>query len=502
MESAYNWLASPYLLAVGAVLVALLLPSLIGRGRCKLPPGPVGLPFLGNILSLSPPIYRCFANMAKTYGPIMTVWMGRVPNIVVSSAELAKEVLKTHDHVLASRPSPIIAEIMNHPGYDVVWTPLGNQWRNTRKLCVNELLNPTGLSKFLPIRMDECKRLMAAIESAGNGSKPVILRNHLWITMINSFTRMLAGKRYSMDEPGKLDREGLEVKQIVDEALRLGSAFNIGDFIPLFRKLDLQGYEKKLKRFRSRMDGLMADLRKVHEQHGLQQEKENDFLDTILKVKAQYELDDVTIANVLWNMIFAGSDTTVASLEWTMAELLIHPKKLVKAQKEVDSVVGSNRPIEEDDLPKLKYLNWAYKEALRVHPPTAMLLPHLSTEACTIAGYNIPPGTVIHVNAWAISRDPAYWQDPESYLPERYEAEDVDMRGFDFRLLPFGAGRRGCPGIQLALNSSVLLLANLLRKFNWHLPPGIHPQDVDMTEAFGIVQNMNVPISAIATVRL
>ncbi|KAJ7537212.1 hypothetical protein O6H91_12G102800 [Diphasiastrum complanatum] len=502
MEIGYNWLASPYLLGVGAVLVVALVRSLLRRERYKFPPGPVGLPILGNIPSLSPPIYRCFANMAKTYGPIMTVWMGRVPNIVVSSAELAKEVLKTYDHVLASRPSPIIAEIMNHPGYDVVWTPLGNQWRNTRKLCVNELLNPTGLSRFLPIRVDECQRLIAAIESAGKGSKPVILRNHLWITMISSFTRMLAGKRYSIDEPGNPVGKGLEVKQIVDEALRLGSAFNIGDFIPLVRKLDLQGYEKKLRSFRSRMDGLMADMWKGHEQHGLQEEKERDFLDILLKLKTKYDLDDVTIANVMWNMIFAGSDTTVASLEWTLAELLIHPEMLVKAQKEVDSVVGSNRPIEEEDLPKMKYLNWAYKEALRVHPPTAMLLPHLSTEACTIAGYNIPPGTVIHVNAWAISRDPAYWRDPESYLPERYEAEDVDMRGFDFRLLPFGAGRRGCPGIQLAVNSSVLLLANLLRKFKWSLPPGVHPQDVDMTEAFGFVQNMKVPISAIATVRV
>lgn len=201
-------------------------------------------------------------------------------------------------------------------------------------------------------------------------------------------------------------------------------------------------------------------------------------------------------------MITAGMDTTTISVEWAMAELVKNPRVQQKAQQELDRVIGSDRRMTESDFSNLPYLQSIAKEALRLHPPTPLMLPHRANSNVKIGGYDIPKGSIVQVNVWAIARDPKSWKNPLEFRPEKFFEEDVDIKGHDYRLLPFGAGRRVCPGAQLALNLVISMLGHLLHHFNWLPPLGMSPEEIDMEESPGTVTYMKTPLHAIATPRL
>ncbi|KAL3533137.1 hypothetical protein ACH5RR_006658, partial [Cinchona calisaya] len=179
------------------------------------------------------------------------------------------------------------------------------------------------------------------------------------------------------------------------------------------------------------------------------------------------------------NVIFAGTDTAAATIIWAMTALIKSPKAMEKAQAEVRQVIGETRTIDEDDTQKLPYLKAIIKETLRLFPPAPLLVPRYTMESCIIDEYEIQPKTTVYVNAWAIARDPEYWENPDEFLPERFLDSTMDAKGQDFQLIPFGAGRRGCPGFSLGLAIVELALANLLSSFNWELPSGLKKEDVD-----------------------
>lgn len=201
-------------------------------------------------------------------------------------------------------------------------------------------------------------------------------------------------------------------------------------------------------------------------------------------------------------MITAGMDTTAISVEWAMAELIKNPRVQEKVQEELDRVIGFERVMTEPDFPNLPYLQCVAKEALRLHPPTPLMLPHKATSNVKVGGYDIPKGSNVHVNVWAIARDPAVWKDPLEFRPERFMEEDVDIKGHDFRLLPFGAGRRVCPGAQLGINLAQSMLGHLLHHFRWTPPDGLKAEEIDMSENPGLVTYMRTPLEAVPTPRL
>ena len=201
-------------------------------------------------------------------------------------------------------------------------------------------------------------------------------------------------------------------------------------------------------------------------------------------------------------MVTAGMDTVAVTVEWAMAELVKNTRVQQKAQEELDRVIGSDRVITESDMSKLTYLQSVVKESLRLHPPTPLMLPHLASANVKIGGYNIPKGTIVHVNVWALGRDPKVWKNPLQFRPERFIEEDIDMKGHDFRLLPFGAGRRICPGTNLAINMVTSMLAHLLHHFEWSPPIGIERDGIDMLESPGTVTYMQTPLQVVPTPRL
>ncbi|XP_059669704.1 desmethyl-deoxy-podophyllotoxin synthase-like [Cornus florida] len=189
----------------------------------------------------------------------------------------------------------------------------------------------------------------------------------------------------------------------------------------------------------------------------------------------------------IMDMFIAGIDTSSTTLVWTMSELLKNPRVMEKAQAEVRHVLcKKGNIINQEDIHELSYLKLVIKETLRVHPAIPLLVPRESRERCEIDGYEIPVKTQVLVNVWMISIDPENWSDPESFLPERFIDSSVDYKGTHFQYLPFGAGRRMCPGISFGIANVELALANLLYHFDWKLPEG---QDLDMDEVFGATVN-------------
>ena len=201
-------------------------------------------------------------------------------------------------------------------------------------------------------------------------------------------------------------------------------------------------------------------------------------------------------------MLIGSMDTSATAVEWILSELLRHPRVMKKVQDELQQLVGMERMVEESDIDKLDYLDMAVKEALRLHPIVPLMVPHEATQDCVVSGYHIPRKTRLTINVWAIGRDPNAWTDPEKFLPERFEGSNIDLRGQDFQLLPFGAGRRGCPGLQLGLLMTKLVVAQLVHCFDWELPNGMLAMDLDMTEELSLATTRAKHLLAIPSFRL
>lgn len=197
-------------------------------------------------------------------------------------------------------------------------------------------------------------------------------------------------------------------------------------------------------------------------------------------------------------MFAAGTDTSFITLDWAMTELITNPRVLRKAQAEVRTSVGERRVVLETDLQNLHYMKAIIKETFRLHPAAPVLLPRESMQDVVIDGYEIPAKTRIFVNAWAIGRDPEVWESPDEFKPERFMGSSIDYKGQDFELIPFGAGRRICPGISFAIATIEIALAQILYSFDWELPPGIVAKDLDMTEVFGITMHRKDKLVVVA----
>lgn len=214
------------------------------------------------------------------------------------------------------------------------------------------------------------------------------------------------------------------------------------------------------------------------------------YSDTYLKLSA------INMWSLLQDIFAGGTDTTYTVLEWAMTELLRHPGAMSKLQNEAREI---NDIVCEDDLDKMHYLKAVIKETLRLHPPIPLLVPREARQDVKVMGYDIAAGTMVITNGWMIGRDPEYWDDAEAFKPERFLNSSIDFKGQDFGLIPFGAGRRGCPGISFAMATNELVLANVVREFNWQLPNGGKGDDLDMTECTGLTSHRKVPLFALAT---
>ncbi|GMN75511.1 hypothetical protein TIFTF001_056849, partial [Ficus carica] len=283
-------------------------------------------------------------------------------------------------------------------------------------------------------------------------------------------------------------------------------AFSVGDYFPNLRWIDV--FTGLIGRLKSSSRALDTFLDQVIEEHktamenvGCLSEIKSDFVNILLQVqKDENNLTREHIKAILLDMFVGGSDTTSTGLEWLMAELIRNPRVMKKAQEEVRRVVGNKPKIDVDDINQMEYLKFVIKENLRLHPSLPLLLPRETSKSVEIGGYHVPANTRVFINAWAIQRDPSLWEKPEEFIPERFKSSSVDIKGHDIELVVFGCGRRGCPGLAFGVASTEYIIANLLYWFDWKLPDdSAAPEDLDMSEIFGLSVSKKVPLHLVPT---
>ncbi|KAL8101261.1 hypothetical protein AgCh_033222 [Apium graveolens] len=462
-----------------------------------LPPGPKSLPLVGNLLSLDPDLHTYFARLGKTYGPILTLWLGHKVGIVINSPGLAREVLKDQDTSFANRDVPAAAYEAFYGGNDIVWTPHGPKWRMLRRVCLTEMLSKSALDSFYDLRRKEIRQTMGYIYR--RVGSPVDIGEQMFLTLMNIVTSMMWGGTVKGDDRAGL---GAEFRLVVHEITELLATPNISDFYPGLARFDLQGIRKKTKVLTKKFDDIFETaIKQRHEMDA--KEGGKAFLQFLLKLKdnqdAKMPFTMTDLKAMLMDMVTGGTDTTSNTVEFALAEMMNKPQIIQKVQEELEIVVGENNIVEESHLPKLPYLYAVMKEILRLHPVVPLLVPHCPSETCVVGGYTVPEGSRVFINVWSIHRDPSIWNKPLEFIPERFLDGQLDQSGKNFDYLPFGSGRRTCVGIAMAENMFLFSLASLLHSFDWKLPQG---QKLDLTEKFGIVMKKAVPLVLIPSPRL
>ncbi|XP_021750011.1 geraniol 8-hydroxylase-like [Chenopodium quinoa] len=472
-----------------AWVVINLLSNLKRRNQSKpriLPPGPPKIPVFGNLFSLGTNPHISVTELAKTYGPLMTLQLGQVTTVVVSSVDLAKEVLQKNDIFFCNRFVIDAFDALNHQQSSLAFMPVCPAWRKLRKISNSKVFSASKLNSSQSLRKKKVTDLLDYVQKQSEAGLAVDIGQVAFTTTLN----LLSNTIFSVDlgDPNSGYAGGFRetVRGIMEE---MGKP-NFADYFPLLKKIDPQG----IRRRQTVNFGKLIDLFETIIDQRLQGKRPpgstpgDDVLDALLGINQENseELELEKIPHLLLDLFGAGTDTTSTTLEWALAELIRNPEKLTKAQAELQEIIGKGNPVEESDIAQLPYLQAIIKETFRLHPPTPFLVPRKVDADVKLYGYTVPQNAQVLVNVWAIGREPNLWENPNSFEPERFIGSKIDVKSCDFELIPFGAGRRICPGLSLAHRMIHLMLGSLIHSFDWKLEGGIPPEKMDMEDKFGI----------------
>ncbi|KAE8675746.1 Cytochrome P450 84A1 [Hibiscus syriacus] len=468
----------PLSMALLFITPFLLLGLVSGLRRKPFPPGPKGLPIIGNMMMMDQLTHRGLANLADTYGGIFHLKIG---------------------------PATIAISYLTYDRADMAFAHYGPFWRQMLKLSVMKLFSRKRAESWESIR-DEVDSLVKAV--ASNTGKAV----NMGELIFNLTKNIIYWAAF-----GSISQEGQdEFIRILQEFSKLFGAFNIADFIPWVGWADPQGLNTRLEKARSALDKFINTIIDDHIQKkkrnkGSSDDGEIDMVDDLLTFynaeananqledpQNSIKLTRNNIKVIITDVMFGGTETVASAIEWALAERMRNPEEMKNVQKELEEAVGLERRVEESDFDKLTCLNCT----LRLHPPIPLLL-HETAEDAVVAGYQIPAKSRVMINAWAIGRDKNSWEDPDSFRPSRFLREGVpDFKGSNFEFIPFGSGRRSCPGMQLGLYALDMAVAHLLHRFTWELPDGMKPRELDMSDIFGLTAPRATRLYAVPTKRL
>ncbi|KAL5221202.1 hypothetical protein ABZP36_025915, partial [Zizania latifolia] len=450
------------------------------RSGRRLPPGPTALPVVGNMLSLRGDMHHALARLAREYGPVMTLKLGPVTAVVVSSSDATREAFTKHGRRLAARA--VLDATRAVSGRSMIWLPSSDQrWKTLRGVVATYVFSPR----------------RAASASARHTGEEVDVGQVVYGGVIN----LVSSSFFSTNvvDVGAESARGL--REAVEEVILAIGKPNVSDLIPFLRPLDLQGwrrwttkrYDKVLGILDGIIDSRLADASDTTEKH-------DDFLDSLVELMTAGKIARDNVTTIMFDVLAARTDTISITVEWAMAELLRNPSVMAKVRAEMKDTVGGKETIDEDDTEKLPYLQAVVKEAMRLHPVAPILIPHRAEEdGVEIDGYAVPKGSTVILNAWAIMRDPAAWERPDEFMPERFlhRKKEVDFRRKDFEFILFGTGRRLCPGLPMAERVVPFILVSLLHAFHWRLPNGMSADELDVTEKFTTVNVLVQPLKVI-----
>ncbi|XP_043693221.1 cytochrome P450 71B10-like [Telopea speciosissima] len=464
----------------------------------KLPPSPPGLPIIGNLHQMGALPYRTLAELAHEYGPVMLVRLGRVPVVFVSSPEMAKEVLKNQDANMCSRAAQPGTRKISYDYKDIAFTPYGEWWREIRKICTLELLSPKAVQSYLYVREEEVANMVDSIAKAS--SDPIDISEKIVNLTDTLICRTAFGKVYK----GRGFDNG-KFSEAVHDAMACLSNFSGEDFFPYFGRIidKLTGHTATVDRAFHNLDNFFEMAIQDHLNPNREKTEHEDIIDVLLRLKKDQSrripITNNHIKGVLKDVFLASVDTSALSMGWVMTEFIRHPNVMKKVQAEIRNHVGKKGKVQESDLEELHYFRAALKESWRLHTPSPLLIPRETMCDCKLDGYDIPNKTRIHVNVFAIHKDPKIWKNPDDFIPERFIENPLDVRGQSYEYLPFSSGRRGCPGINMGVAIVELAVANLLYSFDWQLPKGMKIEDINMEEIFNLTLIKKTPLILMAT---
>ncbi|KAF3435663.1 hypothetical protein FNV43_RR22754 [Rhamnella rubrinervis] len=478
------------LLLVLSLLVALYKTKDHNKNKCRRsPPEPAGAwPLIGHLHLLGGAnklLHRTLAAIADEYGPAFWLRIGIHRALVVSNWQVVQECFTADDKVFSTRPKFFAVKLMGYDHAMLGLAPYGQYWRDIRKLA--ELY-------------EKC------IENGGQAL--VEMKERLGDMAMNIIVRMVAEKRYFGSGPSGAE-ESRQCQKALASFLYFVGVFMATDAVPFLGWLDVvRGYVREMKKTARDLDcvlGRWVDEHRRRRLRGRIEQEEQDFIHVMLSVMDEGEVSadeaDTVIKATCMSLILAGSDSTLVTLTWAISLLLNNPHKLKKAQEELDVQVGKHREVKKSDIKHLFYLQAIVKETLRLYPATPLSVPHEAMEDCTVAGFHVPARTRLFVNLWKLQRDPCIWSNPSEFQPERFLTEHAhfDVRGQNFEFIPFGSGRRSCPGISFALQVLHLSLARLLHGFNLER---VSEELVDMSEGPGMTMPKATPLEVILVPRL
>ncbi|XP_022769908.1 cytochrome P450 CYP82D47-like [Durio zibethinus] len=489
----------------------------IHQSKCRLlAPEPSGaLPFIGHmhLLGGKRTLSQTWGAMADKYGPIFTIRLGVFPARIISNHEAVKECFTTNDRVLANRPRSNAGIYLGYDHAGFGFAPDGEYWRKMRKLAMVELLSSRRLEILKHVQFSEVnafiKDLYSFYKTNEQNPDPKLAISHKFeVLTLNTMIRLITGKRYFSDAGGK-DEEAAHVTKVVKDFMYISGLLAPSEVIPFLGWMDsiFVGQVKSMKHVAKEIDSIVGTWVEEHKLKRLKSEPDDgqDFIDLLLSAIEEdsmfgYTRETIIKATVM-NLFLAGSDTTSITLTWILSNLMNNRQALSCAQEELDLKVGRGRWAQDSDIEKLVYLQAVIKETLRLYPPGPISSPHEAREDCSIGGYLVRKGTRVITNLWKLHRDPRIWSNAVKFQPERFLTShaNVDVLGQHFELIPFGSGRRSCPGMTLALQMTHLTMACLLQGFDLTTP---FDKPVDMTEGLGITMPKATPLEVILSPRL
>ncbi|KAK9130005.1 hypothetical protein Sjap_010492 [Stephania japonica] len=493
----------------------------INGGRKAPEPGGAW-PIIGHLhlFGAHEPLHQKLGAMADKHGPVFMIRLGMHRAVVVSNSEVAKECFTINDRILATRPRMIASKLMAYNYAAMGLSPYGPYWREARKIATLELLSNHRLQLLKHIRISEIdtwiKELKEFCMKRSGDEGPVLVELDGWFNALtlNIMVRNIAGKRYCGGAEALEDDESQRWKKVSSELVYLLGILMVSDAFPMLEGIDVQGYERSMKKVSKEMDFFLSQWLEEHRRNKrelsekankVDDQGEQDFIDVMLNTIKDAKIfnhdADTMIKATCMALIVAGNDTTMNTMSWAVSLLLNNRHVLEKAKEELNNQIGKDRLVEEGDIGNLPYLHAIVKETLRLYPAAPLSLPHEAMEDCTVAGFHVPAGTRLLTNIWKLHRDPNIWPDPLEFKPERFLTTHahVDFKGQHFELIPFGSGRRMCPGVSFAIGVLDLTLARLLHEFELETPSDA---PVDMTEGPGVTLMKASPLRVLVAPRI
>ncbi|WOH13217.1 hypothetical protein DCAR_0832726 [Daucus carota subsp. sativus] len=473
--------------------------------RSKLPPGPRGWPVIGNIFDLGASPHRSLAALKQKYGPVVWLNLGPVKTMVILSASAAEEFFKNHDLSFVDRFNNDITRSHDYYKSSIALGAYSPYWRTMRRICNKEVFSNKRSNETVLVKkkcVDEMlKWIEKEVEESASGEIEVI--EFVFPAIFN----MIGNLTLSRDLMSPKSEMASEFYTALSGFSECVTSPNISDLFPWLGWLDLQGLRARTDRDLGKaikiISGFVDDRVKQRQHREGKATDHKDFLDVVLDFEGTAKdepeiLSHHQITIFLLDIFVAATDTISATIEWAMCELLRNPESLKKIKAELGRVVGANKELEESDINNLPYLQASVEESLRLHASIPLLLPRKAVQDTTFMGYNIPKNTQVFVNAWAIGRDEESWEDALSFKPERFLESSIGYKGQSFKFIPFGAGRRICPGLPLAHRVLPLILGSLLHHFDWKLCDSVSGGiKMDMREAMGVSARKLVPLRGV-----